>query len=126
MTEYKKTRWMNIVGAVGMAGITLLGTGLFFNKVGEQLDDIFMAAIVLMCVVFTALPVFSALALSPTFSRRGRSLVIGANWFFVAWWVIGILTALYTHIGIAQSAAGVLMLVLPQAINIRALRQLNQ
>jgi len=122
VTEYKKTRWMNILGAVGLA---LLGIALFFNKVGEQPTGI-LVTIILMYSVLTAVPVFSAWALSSTFSRRRRTIVIAANWFFIGLWAISFLFSLYTHMGILQSAGGILLFVLPQAINIRALRKLNQ
>ena len=122
MTEYKKTRGMNIIGAIGWA---LVGVALFFNKIGEQPASV-LITIVLMYALLVAVPSMSACALSVESSRRQRTLMIWANWFLIGLWCLSALAALYTHIGLAQALGGILAFVLPETLNSQARRKLNQ
>ena len=75
MTEYKKTRVMNVIGAVGWA---LVGIALFSNKMDEQSTGI-LITIVLMYALLVAVPTITARALSANSSRQQRTAMIWAN-----------------------------------------------
>ena len=122
MIKYKKTRVMNIIGAVGWA---LVGVALFFNKMGEQSAGI-LITIVLMYALLVAVPTVTARALSANSSRQRRTAMIWANWFLIGLWCFSLIGSLFMHVGLAQVIPGILAFVIPEAINIRALRTLNR
>lgn len=123
MTEFPKTRWMNVFGAVGW-GIT--GVMLFFNKVGEQPASV-LVGITLMYLVLVSIPVGTAFALSTSASARLRTSMLWSNWALIAFCCLGTVSALFlsTSKGASQfwSVVGAaLFFVVPAWININALR----
>lgn len=120
--QLKSIRTMNKVGAVGLA---VTGVALFFNKVGEQPVRV-LVIIVVGYAALVALPLVSLRGLSTNCSQALRAFAIFANWSFIALWGLLFLLAVYTHDGIRQLLSSILVFVIPQAINIRALRGLNE
>lgn len=121
MKNYRNTVAMNIVGAVG---ITVLCVALFFNKLGEQ-----PAAVLLIIVVFylgiVSVPAGTARGLSDPKRTSLQYAMLVANWALIAFWVLGLLVIILVdphRLGMAVGAA--LFYVVPQAINIRALRSI--
>ena len=122
MNTFKKTRMMNIFGAVGWA---VVGVALFLNKNATTLSGVVIAVSALY-VLLVAVATMSARALSVGSTSQLRRLMIWANWSLIALWVPSMLVALYMHVGLPQVLLGTLAFVLPEALNIRALRKSNQ
>lgn len=126
MTEFPKTRAMNIFGAVGWS---ITGVALFINKMDEQSFGI-LATIVLMYLVLVSIPVGSAYALSEPRSMKLRAQVLRANWALIGFWCLSIAGALYftTKQNVVSQlwslASSALAFGVPAWINIRALRSL--
>ena len=122
-TDFPKTRWMNVFGAVGWG---IVGVMLFFNKVDEQPAGV-LAGITLMYLVLASIPVGTAFALSTSASARLRTSMMWSNWALIGLWCLGTVGAIYipktlTAAQLWGAVGGALVFVLPQWINIRALR----
>lgn len=125
MTEHPKTRLMNIIGAVAWG---IVGVMLFLNKIGDQPAGV-LTAIVFAYMLLVAVPAATAWALSESRTEKLRVAMLWANWAFIGLWCLGTVGAIYisTTLNAAQlwsAVGGALVFVLPQWINIRALRAL--
>lgn len=104
---------------------TLIGIALLLNKMGEQSAGI-LITIVLMYALLVAVPAFTAKALSAAASRQQRNAMIWANWLLIGVWCFSVVASFFLHFGLAQVVLGILAFVIPEALNIKALRSLNE
>lgn len=120
MPNFQKTRVMNMVGAVGFS---ILGVALFFNKLYDQPPRV-IATIVLMYAFLVFVPAGTARALSQTGSRKLQRTMLIANWSVIALGCIALVAPIFIHqpLSIVMAMGIALFFVLPEAINIRALR----
>lgn len=129
LNKYKKTRVMNLIGGWCLA---LLGIVLFFNKVGSQSNGIFATILFLYgIVVGTALGTARALTEgSPVILCRS---MMWLNWVLVGVYALGVIaTVLGTFAApdvmkrmLVALIPGVLVFVVPELINIRALSSIQ-
>jgi len=120
MNEFKKTRMMNIIGAIGWG---VVGVALFLNKMGPRTPDVVFLGIIIMYAILIIFPAFTAKALSPTGGYALKRGMLWANGGFIALWCVCIIAEILwggRQLGMGILAA--LAFVIPQAINIRALR----
>jgi len=118
--EFKKTHIMNIAGAIGWA---IVGVALFLNKMNEA-PAWALAIIVAMYILLVVFPAYTARALSPSGSYALKRRMLWANWAFIALWCFAFVAELFIFGGhqLGMGIAAALAFVLPQVINIRALR----
>jgi hypothetical protein len=121
MNQYRKTRMMNIIGAMG---IVILGVMLLSDKLNGQFADVLVAFAVY--TLLAAIPFGTARALSPAASIRLRTTMFWVNWSLIAMWCLGVVVALYVHQSLGMYLIGILIFVIPEWINIRALRSLAE
>lgn len=120
LTGFRKTRIMNAVGAVGIA---ITGVALFFNKLTE-LPTSMLVFIVALYVVFGSIPAATAVALSHKARTPLRHTMLWANWGLIGLWCISVISTIFvTHSNLGQTLMSALMFVIPELINIRALRE---
>jgi hypothetical protein len=122
VSSHPKTRVMNLLGAVALA---CAGVALFANKVYEQPPGI-LAAIVVMYLVLTAIPAGTYVSLSPSAAWWMRVTMLWANWALIALWACSAVAGVWL-LGAKQigtALAGIVMFVIPQAINIHALKSI--
>jgi hypothetical protein len=118
MSSFSKTRTMNMVGAIGWA---LVGVGLLVNKFDDQSAGV-LAAIGLMYAILVGVPAGTASALSQGGSRALRRGMLWANWSLIGVWCVGFAAGIYLGRPLGMVLLGALFFILPEAINIRALR----
>jgi hypothetical protein len=126
MRYFRKTQIMNIVGALGSA---IVGVALFLNKIQEQPLGI-LAVVVGWSAVLVLVPAATAGALSHAGSSTLRHAMLRANWMLIGFWglCLGISLVLIAleQIPVADTLSTVLLstlvYVLPEWVNIRALR----
>lgn len=119
---------MNLAGG---AGLTVTGIALFFDKAGNQTFGT-MALIVALYAFMVFAAFGSARALLPTATPKHRRVMLIVNWAFIAMFGAGIvITVLATFSSLPvltrmllSLVPGALAFVVPQAINIRALKAL--
>ncbi|CAN7782561.1 hypothetical protein LJR296_008120 [Cupriavidus necator] len=121
MSGFKKTRIMNIIGAIGLA---IMGIALFVNKLGEQSAGV-LATISAFYGALVAVPTGTACALSETGSRRLQRWMLWANWSLIVFWFLGLVATIWLRHPLGTVLLGALVLVVPQAINIRAFRNIR-
>ena len=118
---YKKTINMNLVAAIGWA---LVGLALFIQKFGEVSAGT-LVSIALLYAVIIGVPALTARALKATAGQTLRKSMIFANGMLIVLWVLSTTAAVYLGVGVPAALLGVLAFVVPEAINIRALRMLR-
>jgi len=117
---------MNIVGAFGCA---IAGVALLSNKIQGEPFGI-LAMVGAWSAVLVLVPAATARALSDAGSSALRRAMLRANWMLIGFWglCLGISLALTAlgHIPVADAVSTVLLstlvYVLPEWVNIRALR----
>lgn len=114
----KKTFIMNIVAAIGWG---VVGIALFLNKYDSVSVGV-LSSIIALYAVMVGVPALSARALSPATGPRLRKAMIFANGALVVLWAISTITSIYLGVGVASALAGVVAFVIPEVINIQALR----
>jgi hypothetical protein len=118
---FRGTRIMNIVGA---AGLGLLGIALFFNKLGSVPTAVLVVIVLFYSILF-AVPMTTILALSNKAGNAPRILALGLNIALIVLWCVSLIGALLIQPrSMFLNLAGALMFVVPEWINIRALRAL--
>ena len=126
MRYFRKTQIMNIVGAFGSA---IAGVALLSNKIQGEPFGI-LAMVGAWSAVLVLVPAATARALSDAGSSALRRAMLRANWMLIGFWglCLGISLALTAlgHIPVADAVSTVLLstlvYVLPEWVNIRALR----
>ena len=120
MPNFQKTRIMNMVGTVGFS---ILGVLLFFNKLYDQPPGV-LATIVLMYAFLAFVPAGTAHALSQEGSQKLQRSMLFANWSGIALGCIAAVAPILIHqpLSIGMEMGCALFFVLPEIINIRALR----
>ena len=120
MPNFQKTRIMNMVGTVGFS---TLGVALFFNKLYDQPPGV-LETIVLMYTFLVFVPAGTARALSREGNQKLQRVMLFANWSLIALGCIAAVGPILIHqpLSIAMAMGCALFFVLPEAINIRALR----
>lgn len=111
---------MNMVGTTGFA---VLGLALFCNKFYDEPLGV-LATIALICSFLVFVPAGTAHALSNDGRRNFQQTMLFANGLLVAFACIAAVSPIFIHqpISIAMVAVTALLFVLPEVINIRALR----
>ena len=112
---------MNLVAAIGWA---LVGLALFIQKFGEVSAGT-LISIALLYAVLIGVPALTARALKATAGQTLRKSMIFANGMLIVLWVLSTTVAVYLGVGVPAALLGVLAFVVPEAINIRALRMLR-
>jgi hypothetical protein len=129
MSNFRKTRIMNIVGASGFA---VMGVALFLNKMREQ-SIVILAVIVAMYAAMTLIPALTARALSRGGSPTLQRAMLRANWMLIGFWGLCLVLSLvlmtvegFSGATILRILGGLvgsaLLYVLPEWVNIRSLR----
>lgn len=129
MSKYKKTRVMNLIGGWSLV---LLGIALFFNKVGTQSIGV-LATILVMYGIMVGTALGTARALTEVSSVKLRKTVMWLNWILVGVYALGVVaTVLGTFAApdvmkqmLVALIPGALAFVVPELINIRALRSIQ-
>jgi hypothetical protein len=128
LSGFKKTRWMNLAGG---AGLTVTGIALLLNKAGNQTFGVLALIVALYAfMVFAAFG--TARALLPTATGKHRRVMLIVNWAFIALYSVGIVITVIATFGslpvltrmLLSLVPGALAFVVPQAVNIRALKAL--
>jgi hypothetical protein len=120
MPIFQKTCVMNMVG---IGGFSILGILLFFNKLYDQSPGV-LATFALMYAFLVFVPAGTARALSQEGSKKLQRTMLFANWSAIALGCIAAVAPILIHqpLSMGMAMGCVLFLVLPEAINIRALR----
>lgn len=126
MSPFQKTRVMNLIGAAGLA---ITGVALLFNKFGEQSVGV-LASIIAIYVLLIWIPVGTARALSKAGNYKLQRQMLWLNWGLICVYGCGVAVTVVATIGSADvmkrmvlaMMPGVIIFVLPELINIRALR----
>jgi len=126
MRCFRKTQIMNIVGAFGSA---IVGVALLLNKIKEQPLGI-LVVVVVWSAVLVLVPAATAGALSQAGSSTLRRAMLRANWMLIGFWGvclgISLMLIALEQIPVAATLSTVLLsalvYVLPEWVNIRALR----
>ena len=121
-TEHPKTRAMNIVGGIGL---TVMGIAQFFHKMAELPVEM-LAAIVAFWLALVLVAVGTARALSANTSPALRTTMFWANWALIGLWCFGVAGRLLLHQPLLVTLLIALFFVVPEWINIRALRQVSK
>jgi hypothetical protein len=119
---FRNIRIMNIVGAAGMAllwVVVILGTY-------AKMPPLALAIFSFLFLVMVAAPVVSALALSQTAGKALRWIAVGLNVALILLWVLGVVQGLlHPSSQLLLSVASAVFYVVPQVVNIRALRAIG-
>lgn len=121
MIEYRKTRVMNILGSIGFM---IVGITQIFKKV-DGLNTWFLVVVLVLFTVLAIIAFGTARALSVNTSTRLRSTMLGINWALIIFWSIGLVVGMYFREPLSTSLFGMLIFVVPELINIRALRSFH-
>lgn len=113
---------MNVVGAIGWS---IMGIALFVNKLGEQSAGV-LATIVAIYAVVVSVPSGTALAISKAGRVRLQQSMLWANGLLIGFWCLSLVSVVLIRQTVGVALLGALFFVVPQAINIRALRALLQ
>ncbi|WP_380707593.1 hypothetical protein [Salinispirillum marinum] len=113
---------MNIVGAIGLG---VLGIALFINKLGQPSTGTFVL-IVAYYAVLAGIPALTARALMETSSNGLRRSMLWANGLLIGLWCVSLVGSLMLKQPFSLLLAGALLFVLPQTVNIIALRGMRQ
>lgn len=126
LISFKKTRAMNMVGATALV---ILGLALFFNKINEVSSDLLAIVVAVYALLFwVAFGTARALTESSSYSLQRQMLWL--NWGVVCFYGCGLALTMLATFGsvdvmkrmLQAMMPGALFLVLPELINIRALR----
>lgn len=126
MSSFQKTRAMNLIGAASLA---IMGAALLFRKLNEQSVGM-LAIIIAAYVLLIWIPVGTARAVSTSGSQRLQRQMLWLNWGVICFYGCGMAATILATIGSADvmkrmvlsMMPGVLTFILPELINIRALR----
>jgi len=120
MPSFQSTRVMNMVGTIGFA---VLGLALFCNEFYDEPLGA-LAIIALICSFLVFVPAGTAHALSNDGRRNFQKIMLFANWLLIAFACIAAISPIFIHqpISLAMVVVTALLFVLPEVINIRALR----
>lgn len=109
---------MNLVAAIGWG---VVGIALFLNKF-ESVSAGVLVSIIALYAVMVGVPALSAKALSASAGPKLKKTMIFANGALIALWAVSIITSIYLGVGVSSALAGVVAFVIPEVINIQALR----
>lgn len=120
---------MNLIGGWGLA---LLGVALFFNKVGTQSIGI-LATIFLMYGIMVGTALGTARALTEGSPVNLRRTMMWLNWVLVGVYALGVVAIVLGTFAapdvmkrmLVSLIPGALAFVVPELINIRALRSIR-
>lgn len=125
MISEKTVKRIFLMNVLGACGITLAGIALFLNKLDNQVADL-LVTIALFYALLIALPAFSAYSLKSQ-NRHLHNLMIYANGFFILIWIVSVIAGIFFGSPLLGSfILGALMFVIPQLINIYALKKMRQ
>lgn len=125
MTAHKKSRLMNLIGGTGLA---ILGLALLINKAGEQSVGM-VVAIVAIYGFMIGVAFGTARALSENATAKLSTVMLWLNWSLIGLYAIGAAAIVLGTFAapdvlkrmLAALLPGVLVFVVPELINIRAL-----
>ncbi len=119
---FKNIRIMNIAGAIGMGLLWGMLILMMFSKMSTLVLGVFVFVLVFM----VAVPAVSAFALSKTAGRVLRGIAIGLNVAVILLWILGVVQGIQqSPVALASSLFSALFYVVPQVLNIRALRAIG-
>ncbi len=119
---FKNIRIMNIVGAMGMG---LLWAGVILSMF-SKMSGIVLGIFSFLFFVMVAAPAVSALALSQAAGRWLRWIAIGLNVSLILLWILSVVEGiLNSPSSLLLSVFSALFYVVPQVVNIRALRAIG-
>jgi hypothetical protein len=121
MIEYRKTRVMNILGSIGLM---LVGITQIFKKV-DGLNTWFLVVVLVLFTMLAIIAFGTARALSINASTRLRTIMLRTNWALIIFWSMGLAVGMYFREPLNTSLFGMLIFVVPELINIRALRSFH-
>ena len=122
--SYKKTFWMNVVGAIGW--LVLSALTLWLNSVEQTTKHMIISAILYLCVIAT--PTFTALYLYHQNKPLLRNLALFGNYCGIAGAICYVLSVLYLYPTIIMSfevlaiAFVFLVFAVPCSINLKAIK----
>ena len=118
--KYTKTVSMNLVAAIGW-GVT--GVALFLSKL-DSLSAGALTSIFISYAFIVAIPAFTAKALTSPLSPKLNKVMVFSNAALIVLWAVATIASIYTGDRVGLALAGVVAFVIPEVINIQALRAL--
>jgi len=109
---------MNVVAAIGWG---VVGIALFLNKLGSVSGGV-LVSIVALYAVMVGVPALTAKALTALASPKLKKTMIFANGSLIVLWGVSTITLIYLGVGVPSALGGVFAFVIPEVINIQALR----